>query len=323
MSSLFLFTGQNSFALREERKRWKDEFIRKHGQENLLSLDGSKADLRLLLDEIGTSPFGAEKRLVVIEGTPKFSKEEVALLVESQHPDCIVILIDPAPDKRTAGAKAFLAAATVKEFPPLAGKALTDWMKAYAQGRGSALAPTAVSLLLETVGEDQDMLARELEKLSEYRNGKEIDAAAVRDLAVPAGEREIWALSSLIAKGKGEEAIAFLRESAKRGSDAFSQWAMVLWFLRSIAGVHAAVSEGQKNPATIAQQSGVPFPTVRTLQEPASRIRKQNLSRLLSWAADADIALKTGGHRSSADAPEELQSLLEALVLKMAALFLG
>ncbi len=321
MSSVYFFTGENGFQLREERRRWKEEFGKKHGLENLLVLDGPKTPLRSLLDEVGSAPFGADKRLVILEGTPKFSKEDVAVLLAAIHPDCLLIVIDPSPDKRTSGAKAFLAAATVKEFAPVTGKALTDWMQAYATQQGSALKPDAADRLLDIVGDEQDMLSREIQKLALRRIGSSITADDIDLLAVPAGEREVWALTGLLTRGKGAEAVSYARASLLRGGDAFSLWAMTLWMLRSVVSVYAVVRSGERSAAKVAQLSGAPFPTVRTLVDPVSGIDPRALSALVSWAADTDIALKTGGYRASGEAAEELLTLLDAFLLKFAGLF--
>ncbi len=323
MSSLYFFTGENGFLLREERRRWKEEFCKKHGQENLLVLDGYKTSLRSLLDEVGSAPFGAEKRLVILEGTPKFTKEDVALLLSAQHPSCLLIVVDPAPDKRTAGAKALLAAATVKEFSSPTGKLLTDWLRAYATENGVTLTPEAVDRLLLVVGEDQDMLSREVQKLALRGSAAPVTVEDIDRYAVPAGEREVWALTALITKGKGAEAVSYVRASLLRGGDAFSVWSMTLWMLRSVVSVYAVTKTGERSPAKVAQISGVPFPTARTLVDAVSVVDASALSSLVSWATDTDIALKTGGYRASGEAVDELLSILDTFIVRFSLLFRG
>ena len=66
--SLLLFTGENTFALAEELRRWKSAFLAKHGEANLLTLEGRTLDWGALRSEVQTAPFLGEKRLILIEG---------------------------------------------------------------------------------------------------------------------------------------------------------------------------------------------------------------------------------------------------------------
>ena len=119
MSQIFLFTGENAYALREEVLRWTGGFREKHGEENLLRLTARHLTVGALLDEVAVAPFIAEKRLVLIEGIPTLSKEEVEQLANMVHPQVIITFVDPKPDRRLAATKKLFDLATVKAFPPL------------------------------------------------------------------------------------------------------------------------------------------------------------------------------------------------------------
>jgi len=160
VGQIYLFTGQNAFALREERKAWRDRFAEKHGLHNLLEVDSSLVTWRTLLDEVGTAPFAAEKRLVMVMGIPRLEKEQVEMLPLEIHSSCILAFWEPKLDKRLGGTKALLALATVKECTPLTGNALRKWMEGYALAQGSVLQSAAADLLLSNVGEVQDTLSQ-------------------------------------------------------------------------------------------------------------------------------------------------------------------
>lgn len=320
VSSLFVFTGENAFALREAKTRWIAEFIRKHGAENLLTLDPEHLQLRQLLDEVGTAPFIGGKRLVVVRGIPKWSKEEVDRLCAAIHPDCVVLFCDPSPDRRLAGVKALLAAATVREFPRLSGKSLQPWMEQQAGVLGCTLPADARDLLVGTVGEDQDTLFLEIQKLALACTGGAITAAAVRQLAVPSGEQEVWQLTGFLGRGDTAGALRYARTLYAQGEDPFSLWNILLWMLRSLVSVSCAVAEGGTQPGSIAAKASVPFPTVRALLPLAERVDREQLRACVDWAVEADTMLKTGGHRSTAEAPQELLALVDECILRCGAL---
>lgn len=311
---LYLFTGPNRYVLREARRRWEDEFRRKHGPENLSRLDGARIDLRSLLDEVASAPFIAEKRLVCVDGTPPLAREDVERLPAAIHPACVLLISDPSPDRRTGGIKALLRLATVREFPLLPEWQLLAWIAATAREQGSAIQPAASALLLATVGSDQDALAQEIAKLALYAGNRAIATDDVELLAVPSGEQEVWHLSRLIAEGRRAEALRYARDLMERGEDAMALWNILLWVVRSLVGVWGAVRDGERNPARISASQKVPFPTAKTLLPLAGRLPAARVRALVAWAAEADLDLKTGNYRSTAEAPQEGKAIVDRLL---------
>ncbi|MDB4979087.1 MAG: polymerase subunit delta [Candidatus Peribacteria bacterium] len=319
MSTIFLFTGENSYALRQEKHKWMREFSQKHGQENLQRLDGKGLSFHSLLDEVSALPFIAGKRLLIVTGIPAYSKEEMEVLPESVHPDCLLLFIDPKPDKRLSSTKSLLKIATVKEFPPIAPGQLKQWMQQYVQANGKTIQPAAQNRLLEIVGEDQDALSQELDKIQLYA-GDSIEVKHVDILAVPSGEQEVWTLTNTIAAGKKNDALQYAQLLLTRGEDAYSLWSILLWMLKNTFLVFVAVQDGIKNPATIASEYGVPFPSVKSLLPFVSSARRAHMENFIRWAVATDIELKTGGYKSTQEAPEELVCLIDQFIIRSSAL---
>lgn len=317
MVQIYFFTGENAFALRQERQLWKARFAEKHGEENMLQLAAADITYRMLLDEIGTMPFIGEKRLVLIDGVPKLEKEEMESLPARMHPSSLLLICDPKPDKRLSAVKILLKIAQVKEFSPLAGSEVTAWMHTYVQKKGAVCQPRAAAVLQEIVGDDQDTLSQELEKCMTFAPGQPITEEAVRRLAVPSGERAVWQLTDDLARGRTNAALQYVEQLLSRGEDPYSVWSILLWMLRNVVTVHAAVQSGERNPAAIAKL-GVPFPSVRAVLPLAERLSLSRLSAMVDWAVAADIDLKTGVYRASGEAPEELLALIDSCILRYA-----
>ncbi len=312
----YYFTGENAYALREELRVWKEQFIRKHGAENFLQMDASDVTLRTLLDEVGVAPFIAQKRLVVLRGTPSLDAEEVEKLAKLLHPDCVLVIADSAPDKRTSAYKALKKFATVKEYEPLKGKQLLQWMTRMAASYQSTFSQGAVEHLVELAGEDQDVLSREVEKLSLHAVGRSISKEDIHLLFPFTREQEVWRLTQLLAEGRGDQALIYAKTLLQGGEDPFSLWNLLLWMLRTLVTVTAAVQAGVRQPAAIASQYKVPFPSARNMLPLAQRIDLSALASLVYWAAATDRELKTGGYKASKEAPEELVALIDGFVLR-------
>lgn len=322
-SQIFLFTGENAYQLRAEKLTWKREFEKKHGDQNLLTLPASGLTFRLLLDEVSTAPFLGEKRLVMIDGVPTFTGEEIERLPEMMHPATLLVFVAASPDKRLSAVKALLKTATIKECAPLTGAALKTWLLSVAQASHCTLEPAAVTLLLSTIGEDQDALAQELEKLRLFATGRSITEADVQRMTIPSNEQEIWQLTNLLARGDTQGVLAYAESLLQRGEDAYSLWSIVLWFLRQTVLVWACVQEGDSNPATITSRVKVPFPSVRTILPAVRNVRKETLKDLIDRAVRFDIELKTGGFKATGEFPEEVQALLTSILLRSSMLFAG
>lgn len=317
MSGLFLFTGENRYQLQEEKLTWIREFTRKHGPENLMRLEGDKLTIRTLLDEVSVAPFIAEKRLVVVEGVPKCSKEDIQVLNAHIHPQVIVLVAAPVIDKRLAGTKELLNIADVREFLPLKGKGIERWVSESAKALGTPMDTDAMMLLLEFVGEDQDLLEQEIRKLSLYAlsRGTAIKRDYVEEMAIESDEGIVWRITDLLSTGKKLQALAYARRMIERGGDAYGMWAVLLSMLRNVVDVSSAVQEGESDPRSIGQETGVhPF-AVRSLLFYARKVPKNLLQRHVETTIEADIALKTGGYRATDEAPEELVALVDRFIL--------
>ncbi|MDP7069323.1 MAG: DNA polymerase III subunit delta [Candidatus Peribacteraceae bacterium] len=318
MSQIFLLTGENLYEIATEKKRWSRGFAEKHGEENLLRLDAKSVKFPILVDEVSAAPFIAEKRLIVLSGIPKLEKGQIELLLNAIHPDALLLIVEPKPDKRLTTTKEVLAAAEVSTFPLLRGDRLIAWLIEQAKIFGSDLPRDSALHLISTVGEDQMLLISELEKLSTHALGQQITKEHIDMLCMLCEEQVAWRLMDLIAVGKTDAAIAFAAQLIKNGESPYGLWSQMLWIVSQIGIVSAAVQAGNTNPAQIAK-AGVPFPTAKTLIPFAQKISEQDLLRIIEKIVDTDIALKTGGHKVTAEAPDEMHAIIDTCLASLRA----
>lgn len=316
MSQLYVFTGDNEYLIREERKRWVDEFARKYGNDNIANLNGPDVKVRDLLDEVAVLPFLAERRLIVIHGMVRCTKEEASIFVHSIHPNVLVLFVDPKPDKRSAGIKELLASAEVKSFAPVKGSSLHTWIKQYATVLGVRIDAEAQAMLVEYVGEDQGLLSGELDKLATYANGRTISVTDIEKLCIPSDEGIIWKISDMLCGGFRVQAQKYAKRMLDRGGDAHGLWAILLSLLKNIVAVRGAIEEGMRSPKDIAEATGVHIFAVKSLITYAKNIKTNQLHEFLDWSVETDIALKTGSLRASDDAQQEILSVIDTFIAK-------
>ena len=312
-------TGENAYALLAEKRRWIEEFSKKHGPDNIVRLDAKGLTIRDLLDEVGVMPFLSEKRLVIVDGVPKSTKEEMQALEASIHPATVLLFADPAPDKRLGGVKQLMAIAAAKTFPAVKGPKLLQWIGAEAQRLGMAMERGAAELLVERLGDDQGAIATELEKLRFAVAGRALTPEDVDLHTIPTDEGVVWTMTDLVSAGKKKEALSYARRLLERGSDAYGLWAILLSMLKNVVLVRAAVDDKMTSPKDIAERTGIhPF-ALRSVQSYASACRREELEGMVSWAVESDVQLKTGGYRATDESPQELHALIARFLARMPA----
>ncbi len=313
-SNFYLFTGENTFALAQELGRWKKAFLDKHGQENLLVLQAKEITLSDLLDAVSVMPFIAEKRLVILEGIPKIDKEEMPRILSNLHPQTVLLIVEPKPDKRLGIVKELEKHAERKSFPQLADGELCSWVRSSLQTLGSTITPSALRSLLDIVGNDQWTLESELQKIS-AGSKPEICAADIERLAIPSGFQVVWKLTELIGSKRSEEALSFYISRIDRGEDPYGMWTILLSMMKNLTLVFASTASGLRDDRSIASATGLHFLAVRGLLPLARSISIEQLKNLVDWVIAADIELKSGGYHYSAERPGEVIALTERAIL--------
>ncbi len=314
----YFFVGENSFQLHRDVRRWKEQFIAKHGPENLLQIEGKSQTVSSLSDAIGVMPFIAEKRLVVCEGLPKFVKGQLQDVLGELHPATILLFVESAPDKRLSTYKeAMELVQEVREFPELKGAKLQKWLEQEARVVGVILKTDIAKQLFDLVGDDQWMLLTELRKLA-LMGGGQITSELLESAVIPSGEQVVWKLTDLIGGAKSMEALQFLRRRLERGDDVYGMWVLLLSMVKNLSLVWSARAQGVPDQA-IASHTGLHFLVVRSLLPLACTMNESQMYALVRQSMVADIALKTGGLKYKAEKPEEVIAVAEQLILSCAA----
>ncbi|MFK7780645.1 MAG: hypothetical protein QM490_05955 [Candidatus Gracilibacteria bacterium] len=117
---LYFFTGNSDFLIRYQVKAWKDNFISKFGDFNLIHIKNIDIlDNNFLIENITSTSFLSEKKLVIIDIDKELSseKEEFILKILDKIPDDNIVLFNSInPDKRTKIYKKLKKEAEFKEF---------------------------------------------------------------------------------------------------------------------------------------------------------------------------------------------------------------
>lgn len=193
---VYLLTGSDRpkivRALRRLRARFGEESV-----ELLSAEEAGGADVVAALNALGL--FADEGgRLVVVEGVERWKKADldaVLAYLEQPAPGAVLALSAGEPLKSGALADACARAGQVLVYELPKPRDLPIWARAQLERLGVRADDAAARCLVEIVGEEVELLEREVEKLAAWSGDEPLSAADVAALAVPAAELSAWAFT--------------------------------------------------------------------------------------------------------------------------------
>lgn len=176
-STIYLFTGENSYILSTELTKRKTQFKEKFGSDSLFEFTSQNWDFTQIKQALYASGLFVSKKMVVLYGIPKDTDEVNALSADKIDQffddflknkdliseDILLLLVSRKPDKRTRPYKWFLENAQLKEFTPYKEIQLKNFIKE--QITPLSVSDVELSYFLLKVGNDMFRLHHETEKL--------------------------------------------------------------------------------------------------------------------------------------------------------------
>jgi DNA polymerase III subunit delta len=320
VSDLIVLIGPNKYALRKEKQRWTNGFKKRQGEENLAEYFAKKVSFLNLQNEGQVAPFIADKRLIVVYGVPNGKKEDIQKIIDVKHPDTIFLFVieEEAGKKRklTIPGKELVAKGQVQEFPMLNTNLIKQWIIDEAKNSGAlGIDQDAINYLIDTIGEDQNILESEISKIATYAFGKTITKDDVSLLVASITERDVWKLMDFLGSEDVNSALNYVHELLDRGYSPQALWSMYLWMISLIPQIVAVIEEGESNPWKIAGSVRANPYSVKAILPFAKSVSREKLSRIVKTAIDFDIKMKTGEYKSPTNDQEELLSLIDRSIM--------
>ncbi len=174
------------------------------------------------------------------------------------------------------------------------GTALSQWIKQRAEAKGSSITPPAIQAMAEMVGGDLWTIDRELEKLSLYAAGRDINDADVRYMVSHAQEANVFAAVDAMVDGQPGPALRLLMQLMQDGHEPLYIIAMIERQLRLLALARDLTDRGVPQ-AELGKRMGTnsDFVVRKTLGQ-ARRMSLQDISRKYRRVLESDLAIKQG-----------------------------
>jgi DNA polymerase-3 subunit delta len=186
---------------------------------------------------------------------------------------------------------------------------LPKWVLARAKELSVELEPDAARALIRHVGDRQQRLLRELEKLAlGAPPGVRLDATEVDELTAPSAERRAWTVADALVAGDGPAAVQAylgLRDQGERVPG------LLYWIsqrVRSAFEVASALDAGEP-PAQIKRRLRMPSRAADRLIADARRAGADRLREAIGEIADLELASRGGTRGATSEDTAALRAI--------------
>ncbi len=239
-------------------------------------LEGDAATPADAAAALSTMTFAIGRRFIVVDGVERWKDADVtaqlAPALAAMPPDTTIAFFGK-DEGRTATPAALAKAVTacggvVATEKSLKSKDLPKWVVEEASRLELTLDLAAARALVEVVGDRQQRLLRELEKLALERGaGAQLTADELREAAAPSSERAVWALGdALIARDRRGAIRTYLRLRAQ-GESLQRLLGLLARRLRDVEAVAARLDDGETAAQIKQTLRGSPWQLDRTIKE--------------------------------------------------------
>lgn len=201
MAENFLVVGDDRYLRDREEKKLRDKFL-SAGEVDLNYSAGGAEDAERIMDSLGTVPFLADKRVVLVKDAQDLPETVIssidAYLEKPMETSVLILSCDGSFTKTAAGrslSKKMKTVTAEKLTPRKIRSGIIDFFKR----DKIEITPQAVELIIELKGNDPTLIKPELEKLAGYSGGKKIDVPDVEELVGRSVSEAIYKLTDAIS----------------------------------------------------------------------------------------------------------------------------
>jgi DNA polymerase-3 subunit delta len=310
----YLIHGDDHGRIAERRARLRAMAEQESGAQGVEVFEGDAATPEAVANALNALTFALGRRFIVADGVERWTDKQLdplATALEQVPPDTTVAFF--AREDGRAKAPKRLHDAVKKAGGDISAEEsvkpweLPKWVIARARELGLQLEPDTARALIAQVGDRQQRLLRELEKLALYAGpGARVDASLLDELAAPSAEHRAWSLADTIVSGDAEAAIRLYLTLRSQGERLPG---LLYWMSTRVRTAHevATALEQGTPPAQIKRGLRMPSKAADRLIADAGRSGAENLQRTIEQLAELELASRGGG---SGGAGEDTAALL-------------
>jgi DNA polymerase-3 subunit delta len=307
--SVYLFYGDDSLAIREEIHKLRGR-LGTAADLNLQRFAAGTLDLVAFQQACATPPFGADRRLILLEDAgalPHEVRPDLERILARLPATSGVVLIERIDTGRSKDeakqlkqsfgwpwVEAHAESSFKRRFARPRGPAFAGWLQERARSGGGLIEPAAARALGERMTEDPLLADQELEKLLDYTDrDRAITEVDVERLTADYAEQGIFAMLDRL--GSGTEWLGQL-EQLLQEQDPRGVFGMLARQIRLLIKARSALDRSE-NPTPAIRSGEEKPPPDFVCDRVTAQARRFSLARLLSihrGLTELDLAVKRG-----------------------------
>ena len=317
----YLIHGDDHGRIAERRARLRALAEQQGGAQGVELFEGDQATPDNIAAALNAMTFAIGRRFIIVDGAERWKDKEMDALeaaLATIAPDTTVTFF--AREEGRLKTPKRLHDAVKKVGGDISAEQsvkpweLPKWAVAQARQLGLELTPEAARMLVGHVGERQQRLLRELEKLAlELEVGGEpihIDADMVLELTAASAERKAWALADALLSGNAATATRTLLQMRAQGERLPG---LVYWMSSRVRQAHQIARDLDRGVSQAQVKSGLRMPpsAADKLIADAKRIGAERLEHAICLIADLELASRGGNSGSASEDTEALLTIYE------------
>ncbi len=311
---VYLFFGEEEFLIQEALDLIIKKVVEPGARDfNFNSLYCRDTPASELVNLCQTLPFMCEKRLVIAKDLDAFKAadlEEMAAYLNDPSPStCLVMVSNQGRYEKKAVISAVEKHGAVTRFFPLLDREIVSWIEGWGKARGLSLQRDAAQYLWQTIGNDLQKIANELEKVGIYI--KEKKTIGFDDMKAVVGDfREYTSfdLAAALGSKNREKAFLILTRLLQEGEAPVGLLGSIAWNFRRLLRAKSMEASGM-GYEEIKRKLGVIFHQSALFQEQMRKFSVDELRRAFDVMISTDRTLKSSGLSG--------RLVLERMILKL------
>lgn len=272
----YLVYGDDHGRIGERRANLRRKAEQEAGAQGVEGFEGDAAAPAAVAAALSAMTFSMGHRFLVVDGVERWSDADV-----KAHVLPALRRLDPATtvaffgrdDGRVKTPAALIGAVrknggVVGEEAALKAKDLPRWVTEQATKLGLTLDNAGARVLVDAVGERQQRLLRELEKLViEHGRGARLGEEAVAAVAAPSAERQVWGLIDALVNHEHARATRAFLELREQGESLPRLVPLMARRVREVLAVAVRLEAGESPAQVKAALKMAPWAADRRLRE--------------------------------------------------------
>jgi DNA polymerase-3 subunit delta len=312
----YLIHGDDHGRIAERRSRLRALAESESGVQGLEVFEGDSSTPEAVATALSAMTFALGRRFIVVDGVERWKDKEmdpIEAALGAMPPETTVAFF--ARDDGRVKAPARLRAAVLGAGGDVSAEdsvkpwELPKWVIAQARELGLSLEPDAARALVQHVGDRQQRLLRELEKLALLSGpDAQLSAGEIEGLTARSAERKAWTLADALLAGEGAGAVRVYLALRAQGERVPGLLYWMSQRLRTALEIAAAIEDGEP-VAQIKRRLRMPSRAADALISDARGRGSEQLREALEELADLELASRGGGSGGASEDTAALRAI--------------